>query len=493
MKFPGKSIQQLNFREVAALARLAEPELVGSTVEQLVIPDRIECIDRYIKGEVVFRLRTRQGERHWGIIMRPQHAIFFVAPGRGPKASPRATQSAFQQQLSKELRSRKIVSVQAIDRERIVRFDFDDRHSLILILIPASPEAVLVERDHRDQKRMVVVASSLLKREAGEGFVFPEPRATPENLVIRDVFERGMQAVSAAIEQEVRVEAFESRWKRAEREWQKRIADLEKRVEQARRAQLGSEKEADFERLGEIAKAHWYDLPEKGVSEWMLSDPETQETVRIAVNPGLDASENLKRLFQQAKRRSRRMHESLEREKLANEDLARLRRARPHDLAAFDFEGLQRFEADLGLAIEAPKNVKALKTRPEVGRSFVSKDGFEFFAGRSLDENLDLTFKVAKGNDVWMHCKDYRGTHVIIPVPSGKTVSLETLLDAAQVAVVMSGGSQCGKTEVDYTFRKFVKRIKGSSQVSYTQNKTLVVSPDSERMKRLFSKGQLGD
>lgn len=486
MKRSQTSIQQLNFREVAALTRLVEPELVGLTVDQLVIPDRPDSIDRYIKGEFVFRMRGRKGDRHWVNMIRPQHAIFCVAEGRGPKASSVATQSAFQQRLSKELRSKKVISVRAIENERIVCFDFDDRYSLILILIPASPEALLVERDHRDHKKMRVVASSLLRREAGEPFIFPEPRAVPQHLEVRNLFVTNLKAIQAAVEDEVRREAFFARLKRVERELQRRVADLKKRVEQAQRARLGAESEPDFEKQGEVAKAHWYELPEKGASEWVLSDPETQETIRIAVQASLDASENLKRLFQQAKRRSRRIHESREREKLAAEDLERLNKIHLQALHEFDFEGLRRFEADLGLTLEQPKNVKALKGRPEVGRSFVSKDGFEFFAGRSLEENLELTFKMAKGNDVWMHCKDHRGTHVVIPVPPGKSVSLETLLDAAQVAVVMSGGAQWGKTEVDYTFRKYVKRIKGSSQVSYTQNKTLVVSPDSERMKRLF-------
>lgn len=489
MNSPKKSIQQLNFLEVAALARLAEPELVGSVVDQLIIAERPECIDGYIKGEFIFRLRGKRDDRYWVNVIRPQHALFFVGKGRGPKASSVGTQSAFQQQLSKELRSKKIIAVRSIENERIVLFDFDDRHTLALILIPASPEAVLLERDHRDEEKMTVIASSLLRREPGERFQWPEARSAPQGLQVREPFSgSSLWAVHAEVEAEVRAEAFALRKKRVANECTRRTKDLEKRIEQARKARSGSEQEPDFERLGELAKANWYALPEKGASEWVLADPVGDESVRVSVNPSLDSSDNLKRLFQMAKRKNRRVQESREREKLAADDLSRLKKIDLDAIEFLDFEALAKAESALGFEAEKPKNAKALKHRPEIGRSFVSKDGFEFFAGRSLEENLDLTFKVAKGNDVWMHCKFYRGTHVIIPVPPGKTVSLDTLLDAAHVVVVMSGGAQWGKTEVDYTFRKFVKRIKGSSQVSYTQNKTLVVSNDPERLKRLFSR-----
>jgi len=62
---------------------------------------------------------------------------------------------------------------------------------------------------------------------------------------------------------------------------------------------------------------------------------------------------------------------------------------------------------------------------------------------------------------------------------------LETLLDAAALTVYYSGGEKWGKTEVDYTFKKYVKRIRDSTEASYTGNKTLVVEPDPARIQAL--------
>jgi predicted ribosome quality control (RQC) complex YloA/Tae2 family protein len=85
-----------------------------------------------------------------------------------------------------------------------------------------------------------------------------------------------------------------------------------------------------------------------------------------------------------------------------------------------------------------------------------------------------------------MHVKGKPGAHVVVPIPAAKSASLETLLDAAQLTLFYSGGQNWGKTEIDYTFKKHVKRIRDSTEASYTQNRTLLVQNDAERLKRLL-------
>ena len=86
-----------------------------------------------------------------------------------------------------------------------------------------------------------------------------------------------------------------------------------------------------------------------------------------------------------------------------------------------------------------------------------------------------------------MHVRGRPGAHTVVPTVAGKSVPLETLLDAAVLTVFYSGGENWGKTEVDYTYKKFVKRIKDSTEASYTGNKTLMVEPQGERLQRLLS------
>jgi len=90
-----------------------------------------------------------------------------------------------------------------------------------------------------------------------------------------------------------------------------------------------------------------------------------------------------------------------------------------------------------------------------------------------------------------MHVWEKSVEHVVVPLRSKKNASLETLLDAAFLCIHYSNGANWGKTEVDYTQKKYVKRIKDSSEASYVNNKTLVVELDPKRLKELLSQDLL--
>lgn len=122
-------------------------------------------------------------------------------------------------------------------------------------------------------------------------------------------------------------------------------------------------------------------------------------------------------------------------------------------------------------------------------RRFQSKDGLPIWVGRNHKENEELVIRLARGNDLWMHLKGRPGAHVIVQIPSGKTPSLDTLLDAATLAAYHSNVSDKEKVEIDYTYRKYVKRVPGGGDkflVTYTQNKTLMVKIEDERLWRLL-------
>lgn len=119
-------------------------------------------------------------------------------------------------------------------------------------------------------------------------------------------------------------------------------------------------------------------------------------------------------------------------------------------------------------------------------RRFQTQSGYPIWVGRSQQENADLTFRQARPDDMWFHVKQSPGSHVILGC--GKShPNLDDLLDAAELAVFYSQASQSSMVPVDYTRRKFVrKRPHGEpGQVLYRQEKTLYITPDPDRLKRL--------
>ncbi|MDR1363597.1 MAG: NFACT family protein [Spirochaetaceae bacterium] len=133
------------------------------------------------------------------------------------------------------------------------------------------------------------------------------------------------------------------------------------------------------------------------------------------------------------------------------------------------------------------------------GQSSVKKDGRKrpclsfrrgewlLIVGRSAKENDELLRRHVKGNDLWLHTRDFAGSYVFIKQRSGKSVPLPILLDAANLALFYSKGRGAGKGELFYTQVKYLRRAKNGPKglVLPTQEKNLSVTLDSLRLKEL--------
>jgi predicted ribosome quality control (RQC) complex YloA/Tae2 family protein len=107
--------------------------------------------------------------------------------------------------------------------------------------------------------------------------------------------------------------------------------------------------------------------------------------------------------------------------------------------------------------------------------------------GRDAKENDELLRHHVKGNDLWLHVRDFAGSYVFIKQRSGKTVPLPVLLDAANLALFYSKGRNAGKGELFYTQVKYLRRAKNGPRglVVPTQEKNLNVKLEDWRLKEL--------
>lgn len=120
-------------------------------------------------------------------------------------------------------------------------------------------------------------------------------------------------------------------------------------------------------------------------------------------------------------------------------------------------------------------------------RRFTSADGLPIFVGRNARENDDLTFGLAKSEDLWLHARGTPGSHVVVRLDKGADPPPETLRDAGTLALLYSDLKKSGKGEVIYTKRKWVKKAKGQAPgaVIVTQEKSLYVTLDKKRLEAL--------
>ena len=120
-------------------------------------------------------------------------------------------------------------------------------------------------------------------------------------------------------------------------------------------------------------------------------------------------------------------------------------------------------------------------------RRFTSSDGLAIYVGRNARENDELTFGLAKSDDLWLHARGTPGSHVVVRLGKGTDPPPETIRDAATLALLYSDLKKSGKGDVIYTRRKWVKKAKGQAPgtVIVTQEKSLHVSLEKKRLDAL--------
>lgn len=137
--------------------------------------------------------------------------------------------------------------------------------------------------------------------------------------------------------------------------------------------------------------------------------------------------------------------------------------------------------------IRRAKGAKAERnTKPQAPYRFMTEDGFEVLVGRSNAQNDELTFKLARRTDMWLHVQKVHGSHVIVRC-EGEALPARTLEQAASLAAFYSQGRDGGKLPVDYTMVKNVRKPSGAlpGKVIYTEYKTLLAQGDEALAKKL--------
>lgn len=122
------------------------------------------------------------------------------------------------------------------------------------------------------------------------------------------------------------------------------------------------------------------------------------------------------------------------------------------------------------------------RKRPRQGKlppmRFESTDGFPIYVGRNNRQNEELTFRLARKDDIWCHASKVHGSHVIISC-GGTVPPDDTVTQAAQLAAYYSETGDGQNVPVDVTPVRQVKKIPGGKpgMVIYHTYKTVIANP----------------
>jgi predicted ribosome quality control (RQC) complex YloA/Tae2 family protein len=256
----------------------------------------------------------------------------------------------------------------------------------------------------------------------------------------------------------------------ARRRWQELGTALHRRTKKQRellkkleRDRRGLEDPKQLRRWGELLLAGLTSARrvQGGVE---VPDPyhPSADPVRVPLDPRLDLPANAERYF----RKSRKVEKGLAKMKTRISEVKNeLDYLETLDLMRQNAGGVEELEAlaqelhEEGILAEGVEKRKTLAPAPLGPRRFVSSRGAVILAGRSARSNEELTFKIARPEEMWFHAKGSAGAHVVLRRMAASRLEIE---EAAGVAAYYSKSRGASYVEVVYTLRKHVRKIPGA-------------------------------
>ena len=282
--------------------------------------------------------------------------------------------------------------------------------------------------------------------------------AVERDLEVRKHYETGEELSQLQSRQQVLRKLLSSRLRTLRRTAKKQSAEAD-RGQQA--GQLRKE--------AELLQANFHAL-RRGMERLEVDDYHCDPPTKVCIDlePSLHPGEQIDRRYQRAKRAERSGRTARQRLDKTQSEMAHLSSLR-EACDSSDSQGAlaaleEQFPAGLLARLRAPAKGPSSSRSTTRSRlpylSYRDSKGREYRVGRGARENDELTFRHARGNDVWLHVRGRPGAHVVICQP-GPSPSTEMLLLGAQLALAHSGLKEGAREEVSWTRVKEVRKSKG--------------------------------
>lgn len=473
----------LTTQDISAILQEVAPVLTGGWIQKIYQPTPLT---------IVLEIRT-PGQTHRLLISCfPETARLHLAtpPMQNPASPP-----PFCQFLRAHLQGAHIDTITQVQDDRIVRIDLTTK---------TGPRVLIAELTGKTSNLLVLDDGNRVLRDLKgsnnrRGQPYRPPAATRHSQRVHcstpgaQSMADSLFPLSAAIEAQYQDKEAAASLDAARAakigELKKSIKKLQRRIDAWHEDLIKARKYRDYGRYGELLKANLGRI-KKGQHEVSVVDyfEETLPTLTVPLDPTKTPQGNMDDYFLKHRKYLSAEQELHPRIEAGQAELAAMRRE-------LDAIKLGAWQPPPVFAAGPPKRHElagsGAKRRSQIRlgpfRRFTSADGLSIFVGRNAEENENLTFGVAKSDDLWLHARGTPGSHVVVRLAKGQDIPPETLRDAATLALLYSDLRKSGKGDVIYTRRKWVKKAKrqAAGAVTVTQEKSLFVTLDRARLETL--------
>ena len=286
------------------------------------------------------------------------------------------------------------------------------------------------------------------------------------------------QKVDLYYSQNAAQSSMESLLEQAEKWYESHRSKLASSLERLREKRETFKNASQYKHQGDLILAFGYQLD--GKSNFLeCEDYDTGKKICIKIDPKKSAQENAADYYETYKKQT---------SGLENLD---------YDIASAEKElfGLEKEYNEI-IAEKNPIKLEQILRKTQKPKQQEKKahpgldffiDGWQIIVGRDATENDELLRHTVKGADMWLHTRDYHGGYVFIKNRPGKTVPLEILLYAGNLAVYYSKARKNASADLYYTQVKHLRRAKNAPKgtVLPTNEKNLFIKLDEDKIRKL--------
>lgn len=267
---------------------------------------------------------------------------------------------------------------------------------------------------------------------------------------------------------------------RVENELEKNRKKLKKQEQEL----VATENAEEFRQKGELLTTFLHQVP-NNQDQVELDNYYTSEKITIVLDKALTPNQNAQRYFkkyQKLKEAVKHLTGLIEETKETIQYLESVETA----LSQANLKEIAEIREELiqtGFIRRRQREKIQKRKKPE---KYLATDGKTIIlVGRNNLQNDELTFKMAKKEELWFHAKDIPGSHVVIT--GNLQPSDEVKTDAAELAAYFSKARLSNLVQVDMIEVKKLNKPTGGKPgfVTYTGQKTLRVTPDEAKIKSM--------
>lgn len=263
---------------------------------------------------------------------------------------------------------------------------------------------------------------------------------------------------------------------------EKILSKLEKRIKIYEAGIEDAKRSGKIQKRADAITANLYKL-KKGMKDFEIVDYETGKTVKYDLDLSMTPQTLAQKLYKKiakykkaAKLNAQRLSEALEEKDFLNGTILFAENAQNSG----EIAEIKQTLTDTGYLTPPPKHKKTVNIDSEP-LSFTAPGGYTILVGKNDRQNERLTHHTAAKDDIWFHAQKIPGSHVILFTDGKELDEIEdsAVEFAASLAAHYSRAKQSGKTAVDYTQRKNIKKPPASrpGKVIYDNYFTLYTDP----------------